>query len=642
MRNKYFEVNFSSENGGITGISPVDDAYGMNFIKEGGSFGEPRSFTMKNFFADVDMAVVNYEKNGVSIQSSYRFEENRVVCDMRLQNTNSFPVYFDERERLVLSANINDRYDSSDICIMNRAHAHIFAGLDSTYINAERMGNSGKSLGIVFTRGSFSSYSQENVKSNDRGYLYLNAEPFELKGGESYGISYEFFTHSGKGDLSEKLRDYTSQLHVISPGGFSFVQGDTIAFEVECKNEITFAHVELNGEPLKYEIDGNKLKVNFTAKNSGDYKVFFTVNSTRSYAVFQVTPNPMELVKQRVRFIVENQQCMDKTSPLYGAYLCYDNKRRQQFFDYYWRDQNACRERIGMGILIAKYLQSEKDSMVYDSLMLYINFLFRETVNAETGFVSDTIGMDDSFVRLYNIPWISVLFAEMYNLTGQEEYVDVIINTMRYFYRQGGGRFYPNAVQFYELLEVVKHCGKEQEYQELTALFRNHADNVVKNGVLYPPHEVNFEQTIVAPAVTILLDCYRLSGDKKYLREAEKHLDVLRRFDSDAPDYRLNKIPIRFWDDFWFGKQQSFGDTMPHYWSVLSGYCNYLYGVVTDKEDYVSYGKECIRNNMMLFNEKGEGSCAYVYPYEVNGVRGEFYDELANDQDFALYYLLKV
>lgn len=115
MRNKYFEVNFRSENGGITGISPVDDAYGMNFIKEGGSFGELRSFTMKNFFADVDMAVVNYEKNGMSIQCSYRFEENRVVCDMRLQNTNSFPVYFDERDRLVLSANINDRYDSSFI-----------------------------------------------------------------------------------------------------------------------------------------------------------------------------------------------------------------------------------------------------------------------------------------------------------------------------------------------------------------------------------------------------------------------------------------------------------------------------------------------------------------------------------------------
>lgn len=81
---------------------------------------------------------------------------------------------------------------------------------------------------------------------------------------------------------------------------------------------------------------------------------------------------------------------------------------------------------------------------------------------------------------------------------------------------------------------------------------------------------------------------------------------------------------------------------MPHYWSVLSGYCNYLHGVVTGEEDSISYGLECIQNNLMLFNEKGEGSCAYVYPYEVNGMKGEFFDELANDQDFALYYLLKV
>ena len=41
------------------------------------------------------------------------------------------------------------------------------------------------------------------------------------------------------------------------------------------------------------------------------------------------------------------------------------------------------------------------------------------------------------------------------------------------------------------------------------------------------------------------------------------------------------------------------------------------------------------------FFEDGKASCAYVYPYRVNGVRAGFYDPFANDQDWALvYYLL--
>lgn len=642
MRNQYFDVKFSKETGAITMITPISDLYRMNFIKEGGSFLELHSYILTGFSEEKNRVLAEYEKNGIVINCRYNFEGEKIVCEMVLKNTNPFPVYFDGRDELMLSANINDKYDSSEICMTNRAHAHIFTGIHSTYINAERMGDCGKNLGIVFTKGSFSSYSQKKVKSNDRGYFFLHVTPFVLKTSEIYEIACEIFTHDGKKEFAEKSGNYPSCLRVGAPEGFCFVQGKMVSFEVKCKENITLACVELEGNPLPFEVDGKELKVHFRAEKLGDNKVYFTVNGVKSFAVFYVSLEPLEVVRRRVRFIIEKQQCMDETSPLLGAYLCYDNRTGRQFFDAYWPDQNASRERIGMGILIAKYLQIEKDKAIYESLMRYVDFLLREMVDEETGFVSNSIGMSASSKRLYNIPWVSVFFAEMYHLTAQERYAELVIKTMRYYYQEGGNRFYPNAVQFYELLGVVRQCGREQEYKELSELFREHADHIVKNGVHYPSHEVNFEQTIVAPAVSILLDCYKLFGEELYLREAEKHLDILRRFDSDAPDYRLNKIPIRFWDDFWFGKQQGFGDTMPHYWSVLSGYCNYLYGTLTGKEEDVSYGLACIRNNLMLFNERGEGSCAYVYPYEANGMRGEFLDDLANDQDFALYYLLKV
>ena len=41
-----------------------------------------------------------------------------------------------------------------------------------------------------------------------------------------------------------------------------------------------------------------------------------------------------------------------------------------------------------------------------------------------------------------------------------------------------------------------------------------------------------------------------------------------------------------------------------------------------------------------MFAADGSASCAYVLPFKVDGRAGDFYDEWANDQDFALYYML--
>ena len=40
---------------------------------------------------------------------------------------------------------------------------------------------------------------------------------------------------------------------------------------------------------------------------------------------------------------------------------------------------------------------------------------------------------------------------------------------------------------------------------------------------------------------------------------------------------------------------------------------------------------------MCLIGDDGRGSAAYVYPYRLNGIRGEFYDPWSNDQDLVLY-----
>ena len=87
----------------------------------------------------------------------------------------------------------------------------------------------------------------------------------------------------------------------------------------------------------------------------------------------------------------------------------------------------------------------------------------------------------------------------------------------------------------------------------------------------YPAHEVNYEQSIVAPATNILLQTYIVTNETKYLDAAKIQLDVLELFNGLQPDYHLYETAIRHWDGYWFGKRRLYGDTFPHYWSALTG-----------------------------------------------------------------------
>ena len=180
-----------------------------------------------------------------------------------------------------------------------------------------------------------------------------------------------------------------------------------------------------------------------------------------------------------------------------------------------------------------------------------------------------------------------------------------------------------------------------EEADSLVALYKTHVDNMVKIGTNYPPHEVNYEQTIVTPGATFISQFVRISGENDYIGDAKKQIEVLARFNGHQPDYHMYETAIRHWDDYWFGKSRLYGDTFPHYWSSLSGLAFLNYYKISGDEVYLKKAEDNIRNCLCLFFKDGSASCAYVYPYSVNGQKGEFFDEWANDQDFALYYAVK-
>lgn len=654
MTNGIFSLAFDEKLGGINVLSFNDDAYQMNFCKEGRAFGTVKGYTPTEFYVQEGKVICvakvqpvpeqekwmkpRARKHDVIIRTEFAFVGENVKITHSIKNEHKTPVYFKEGD-IAFYMPLFDAYDSSIVCHRSRCHAHIFAGGDSTYIRGERMGEQPYNLGIVFTEGNIASYSQEGAVSNNRGYFLMNAKPFHLLSGEEKTFAYEMFLYNGGNDgFMQKAKQYANFLQAIAPK-YTFTQNEKIVFEVESKDEIHSYVCQCKGENVQTNVKGNRLKVEITPTSLGDKKVEFIINGATSHALFNVILPYEQLIEKRIRFIVEKQQCLEENSPLYGAYIVYDNEDEAQYFDDNFPDHNACRERHGMAIVIAKWLQTHHDDAIKASLDKYIEFLFREGYDEETGEVFNCIGKRREPFRLYNILWTTTFFTEMFKLTKEEVWLDRIEASIRFYYANGGNNFYPNAITMYDFFEVLLANGRKCE--DIFASFDEHIENIIKNDVDYPAHEVNFEQVILTAAVALLLDKYQLCREERYLREAKRHMDILRKLDGSQPDYHMHDIAIRYWDDYWFGKYGTYGDVFPHYWSSLSGCCYCTYAAQTGDEEMMKMGMHSIENTACLYSSEGRGYCSYLYPRETNGYRAQRFNAYANDQDWALYYMMK-
>ena len=227
---------------------------------------------------------------------------------------------------------------------------------------------------------------------------------------------------------------------------------------------------------------------------------------------------------------------------------------------------------------------------------------------------------------------------------GNPRWINLAYKMIVAYYENGGTTFYPNGIRFSELRRAFEKYGDREMYENLLSMFDKHISELVRKGTDYPPHEVNYEQTIVTPAACLMLDKYLVCKDQKYIFEAEKHLKLLIKFNGCQPDYRLNKVPIRYWDNYWFGKLRScvYGDTLPQPSVAHSAHCFYSYGVITNDQKWIEYGLSEWRSGLCLFNGKGEAHSSFVYPERVNGEKGQFLDPFANEQDGFLYLAYKI
>ncbi len=303
-------------------------------------------------------------------------------------------------------------------------------------------------------------------------------------------------------------------------------------------------------------------------------------------------------------------------------------------------DKDEGRERVGMGVMIAKWLQGHEDPVVYGSLARYVAFVRNKLQTPDYKVYSDVLHTHKN--RGYNYPWVADLYLQMYYLTKKAAYLKDSYSTLQRFFKEFGHQFYAIGIPVKESLDGLKKEGLAKEYDSLLSQFRSMGDNLVKNGIYYPKSEVNYEQSIVAPSVIFLLELYSVTREERYLAAAKIQMTSLEAFQGRQPDVHLNEIAIRHWDGYWFGKRAMWGDVMPHYWSTLTTMAYQRYFELGGDGSYRDRAVANIQNNLLNFKEDGTASCAYIYPLTVNGNPGKFYDPYANDQDWALYYYLKI
>ena len=557
--------------------------------------------------------------------------------------------YFPKTGEIGIAVPFPDNYTDAQICMKERCHAHIWCGGNEAYVMGLRMGGFSPNLGLVLTKGEIREYSiirnPEKI-SNDRGTIILHPVLKPLKPKEKAVVAWNLFWFNDRDDFNKKILDEIGRPTVCLKRGIYF-DGEETEFYVltknkkDCQKEFKVSCERKNILFTKTEKE-NCVEYAIKSENVCPGEKIFEIEygESKTYAKILVLPKFETLVKKRCTFIARKQQYNAEGSNLNGAFLIYDNEENKLFYEKKF-DHNGGRERVGMGVLIASWLQKHDDEAIESALQKYTEYIKRELFDENTGIVYNDVRRDNEWNRLYNYPWMAVFFMERYKLYGNKEDIGDMYKILMSYYDQNGEKFYAIGIPMTESIELLKKAEMNAEADRLLACYVKHGKNIIKNGLMFPAHEVKYEQSIVAPAVCYLFELYEITGEKEYLENGKKLLDVLILFNGHQPDFRLYENAIRHWDGYWFGKYQNYGDTFPHYWSALSGLAFYEYSKISGDEKFKDAAENSLRGILSCFHEDGSASAAYVYPYSVNNVRCGYEDPWANDQDWGMYFYLQ-
>ncbi len=657
-----FKLKVNEKYGYLEAIQNVDDPHQMNFLIDprtdhhhdydknrwglgGTKIGVGKKTVLFDWRFPTDVQQQDgsitavYQNQYLNISVKYQKQQ-----DGTLRQSYAFTNRYDEPIKLsdvFLYTPFNDEYPNAETATSKRCNAHLWTGGDAAYVNAMRMGGEAPHLGMVVTQGHATGYDiTGKVTSNERGIINLNFRGFDLQPKSSKTIEWTLFWHQGWDDFYAQAKNI----------GWVKASANQYNIPKGKKLEVTFeapalknASITIDGKAVKFKHRRGTYAIVTDKLAIGEHQVSLLWGENKSTWVnILVSSDFITLADRRLRFILDHQTDRDPKSWTHNAFIVYDMEDGEMVFSeqakkYQNLDEGA--ERNGMGIAMAQMGRIEHKPEFIEGAEKYAHFVHQKLQKEDYTTFSDVHA--HSFNRGYNYIFASNTFLETYKTTNNTMYLDWCLNTLYKFYTDFPG-FYAIDIPCLDLLNLLKAAGRTTDYDRIFAFSRKQADKYAKNGVLVPEHEVNYEQTIIAPSVAFLCEFYLVSGEQKYLDAANQVMPALTSFNGFQPDFHLHDIAIRHWDGYWFGKRERWGDTFPHYWSAYTAHAFWVYALASGKPEFKQRALDIVQNNMCLIFENGGASCAYLYPDQINGQAGKFYDPYANDQDYAMVYFLRI
>ncbi|SDE35664.1 hypothetical protein [Auraticoccus monumenti] len=562
------------------------------------------------------------------LRSSRRFGE-RARETYELTNEGGMPLRVGS---LAISTPWRDLYGSARDCLEHAVHAHIHTGGSDAWVWAVPMSGAGPGLGLRVTEGELWAYSissrDTHTGSNVRGHVFLHVtdharaphamggQPvIELAPGQTLRLGWELAWY-------DDLAAFTAARE--QP-----LDADQLAVEVGGDLPVRLADGWTSTTPLP-----------LCTERPGVVHVEAERNGRRARLTALVHPPLRELVEARIRFLVERQRPLERSDSRRYAFVPYDNRSQLTVVGVAWSDWSDTRERVGSALLLQQARRRGwGDADVLDEALAgYLRFVTEHVVGADGVVRDDTSGRRDP--RLYNFPWYARFLLEAGD-------VDRATAVMDAYYRLGGSHFlaFDLGALVLDLSSRLRDLGRAREATALTDHLLDQATTFLQLGTDLPGHEVNYEQSMVAPLLEVLLAAHALDPGGVPADALRRRLGWLQAFAADQPDVRLRHIPIRHWDGFWFGGDRLWGDVFPHYWSVLSAgvFLDWPAGLLPEDQTAAlrRVGTDILSANLVSFDRDGSATCAFVYPSCVDGTPAHRADPLANDQDWALVYALR-
>lgn len=650
LAGKNFVVEINEQNGNPTELLFCDDSYRMNWIRNDYTGVSVIGYQNETIEANkCEISVIGFNSDRTVKLTINRFIKDGKYCEEYIfKNTADSAVSVDEDNTGIVFP-YNCLFDKKENMLHTRCNSHVWCAGEVCKIQSVKLDGTKPYLIQKAVKGHFAGYgllcdiAVTPNASFDRGYIVLYPQATVLAPGEEERLCFEFY-----------FSDKREELSFVTADKYSGFLQEEFRINVKAEKVIESISAECENKEIVFETNGKSAWTTLKFDKLGEKKLNLTVNRKSTFIKLNILRPLQNILESRVKFIAEKQQFLKSGSKLDGAYLIFDRATNSLYHNADFPNHNSARERLSMGALMALSLRICYDKKREASLRKHREFIECEILDLKSGFVND--GVNRSAVRLYNFPWVSTYYLEWYNFSKDIQCLLTAARVLHKYYELGGADQEPPCIEAYEILQHLKSERLFDEYEKLKKEFIAHADSILERRTHSSSHEVSCANGMMNLMSTFLFQAFLLTEDKKYLKTTEELLKISESFFDCQPDFKMYGIALRYWDMYWFGKYESYGDTYPQWLSALTAQMYYFCDMATGQEH-----KRLIRDNLLgnccVYFSDGFAACGYLYPKKIKVFssdpkienpsrplgewKGERFDDFANDQDWSLYYAVK-